>query len=81
MSAYRARLSGGYPRIEKLIRGAKSLKALQDLWDREMPTIVQWPDEWQAFIIAEKDQRKTLLSKGSTEKMLADSLRQLEARS
>src|SRR5262245_26384529 len=58
MSAAAARRSGGYPRVEKAIRNAKSLKALEALWKREQPTIKAWPQAWVEHITEEKDTRK-----------------------
>jgi hypothetical protein len=75
---YAARLSGGYPRLEKLIRGAKTLKALEQLWKREQPTIARMPDSWVAALIEEKDTRKLQLIPGGTQRMLETSLQQLE---
>jgi Rad52/22 family double-strand break repair protein len=80
-SAYAARLSGGYPRLEKLIRGAKTLQALEALWKREQATISRMPDSWVAALIQEKDTRKEQLAPGGTERMLEASLEKLNGHS
>ena len=73
MSKAAVRRSGGYPRLERAIRAAKTLKALQVLWEREQGTIALWPEDWREHITAEKDIRKALLSPNGTRAMLENS--------
>ena len=81
LSAAAARRSGGYPRVEHRLRGAKTLKRLAQVWQEEQATIAQWPDAWQECITAEKDARKTLLSANGTMQMLSDSVTALNGTS
>jgi hypothetical protein len=60
-SARKARSDGDYERIEKLLRGCKTTKALATLWKNEQAVILHWPDEWRARITDEKDACKERL--------------------
>jgi hypothetical protein len=60
-SAYQARKDGDYTRIEKLLRQAKTLRALETIWRNEQPVITQWPDQWCEAITEEKDACKAAL--------------------
>jgi hypothetical protein len=77
LSAAAARRSGGYPRIERRLRGAKTLKALARIWHEEQAIIAQWPHAWQECITAEKDVLKARLSSNGTLQMLEASLAQV----
>ena len=61
-SAYASRLSGDYPRIEKRLRAAKTLRSLAAAWRAEQPAILKMPEQWQAHLTEEKDRLKDALS-------------------
>lgn len=60
-SARQAHKDGQYPRIEGLLRNAKTLRALQTIWKNEQEVITQLPDQWRVALTEEKDRRKALL--------------------
>jgi hypothetical protein len=64
-SSYRAHKDGDYPRIENLLRNAKTLRALETAWRNNQETIAVWPDHWREHITEEKDRCKALLGGGA----------------
>lgn len=60
-SACASRKSGDYEKLEGYLRGAKTLKALSNLWTTHQATITKWPDEWIERITEEKDRCKATL--------------------
>jgi Rad52/22 family double-strand break repair protein len=61
-SAYAVRLGGDYPKVEKKLRAARTLRSLAAAWKTEQRTISTWPAAWQEHITAEKDRCKELLA-------------------
>lgn len=83
-SAYAARREGHFPRVEKRLRTARTVKALAKVWTDERAVIAVWPEEWQRLITDEKNRAKAALqakawpaANGSMQ-AFADSLARLE---
>lgn len=60
-SARSARQTGEYPRLEKLLRQCKTLRALETVWRNEQAAIGALPDGWRSAITEEKDRCKAAL--------------------
>ena len=82
-SAYAARREGHFPRVERRLRGAKTMRSLAAIWKAEQQVIAQWPTDWQAHITEEKNRcKEDLEAKGRvaaqlTMQQLRDSVEQL----
>lgn len=62
-SAYAARKSGDYERIEGLLRACANPTRLSACWKSHQATIAKWPDGWRQAITEEKDRLKADLQK------------------
>ena len=62
VSAFAARKTGEFPRLEAALRKCVSLDQLGTLWKAEQSVIAALPKSWQSKLTEEKDRIKALLS-------------------